>query len=174
MAARIVKRFGEDSFGIIEREPERLAEVKGISMKMAVKIAEQFNEKRQMRQAMLFLQDYGISMNMAVKIYKVYGDGMYEVLQKNPYKLADDVQGIGFKIADSIARKAGFEQNSEYRIQAGILYCLQQSGSQGHCYLPEKELVQITSELLLVDSEQVLDQLDRMTLNKEVIIQEHS
>lgn len=172
LAARIVKRFGEDSFEIIEQEPERLAEVKGISMNMAIKIAEQFNEKRQMRQAMLFLQDYGISMNMAVKIYKVYGDEMYEVLQKNPYKLADDIQGIGFKIADSIARKAGFEQNSEYRIQAGILYCLQQSGSQGHCYLPEKELVQITSELLLVDPEQVLEQLDRMTLNKEVIIQE--
>lgn len=172
LAARIVKRFGEDSFDIIEREPERLAEVKGISMKMAVKIAEQFQEKRQMRQAMLFLQDYGISMNMAVKIYKIYGDEMYEVLQKNPYKLADDVQGIGFKIADSIARKAGFERDSEYRIQAGVLYCLQQSGTQGHCYLPERELVQAASELLLIDVERILEQLEHMTLNKEVIIQE--
>lgn len=172
LAARIVKRFGEDSFDIIEREPERLAEVKGISIKMAVKIAEQFNEKRQMRQAMLFLQDYGISMNMAVKIYKIYGDEMYEVLQKNPYKLAEDVQGIGFKIADSIARKAGFGQDSEYRIQAGVLYCLQQSGSQGHCYLPETELVRLAAELLMVDISQVTEQLERMTLNKEIIIQE--
>lgn len=174
LAARIVKRFGEDSFEIIEREPERLAEVKGISMKMAVKIAEQFGEKRQMRQAMLFLQDYGISMNMAVKIYKIYGDEMYEVLQKNPYKLADDIQGIGFKIADSIARKAGFQQDSEYRIQAGILYQLQQSGSQGHCYLPEGELVQLTAELLLVDEERILEQLEHMTLNKELVIQENA
>lgn len=173
LAARIVKRFGEDSFDIIEREPERLAEVKGISMKMAVKIAEQFGEKRQMRQAMLFLQDYGISMNMAVKIYKIYGDKMYEVLQKNPYKLADDIQGIGFKIADSIARRAGFQQDSEYRIQAGILYQLQQSGSQGHCYLPEGELVQLTAELLLVDEERIREQLECMTLNKEVVIQEN-
>lgn len=172
LAARIVKRFGEDSFDIIEREPERLAEIKGISMKMAVKIAGQFSEKRQMRQAMLFLQDYGISMNMAVKIYKIYGDEMYEVLQRNPYKLADDIQGIGFKIADNIARKAGFQQDSEYRIQAGILYQLQQSGSQGHCYLPEEELVQQTAELLLVDEDRILEQLERMTLNKEVIIQE--
>lgn len=172
LAARIVKRFGEDSFDIIEREPERLAEVKGISMKMAVKIAEQFQEKRQMRQAMLFLQDYGISVNMAVKIYKVYGDEMYEVLQKNPYKLADDIQGIGFKIADSIARKAGFEPDSEYRIQAGVLYCLQQSGTQGHCYLPERELVQAASRLLLVDADRIMKQLEHMTLNKEIIIQE--
>lgn len=174
LAARIVKRFGQDSFDIIEREPERLAEIKGISMKMAIRIAEQFGEKRQMRQAMLFLQEYGISMNMAVKIYKAYGDEMYEILQKNPYKLAEDIQGIGFKIADSIAQRAGFEADSAYRIQAGILYCLQQSGSQGHCYLPEQELICTTSELLLVEREQVSDQLEHMALNKEVILQEVS
>lgn len=172
LAARIVKRFGEESFAIIEKEPERLAEVKGISMKMAIKIAGQFHEKQQMRQAMLFLQEYGITMNMAVKIYKHYGDAMYEILQKNPYKLADDIQGIGFKIADSIAAKAGFGQNSEYRIQAGILYTLQQSGNQGHCYLPETELVQQASELLLIEKRDVERQLDRMSLNKEIKIEE--
>ena len=100
-----MKRFGEDTFTIIEREPERLAEVKGISEKMAIRIAEQVNDKRQMRQAMLFLQDYGISMKMAVKIYKYYGDEMYEILKRNPYRLAEDIQGIGFKIADEIARQ---------------------------------------------------------------------
>lgn len=172
LAARIVKHFGDESFAVIEEEPERLAEIKGISVKMAVRIAEQFSEKQQMRQAMLFLQDYGITMNMAVKIYKHYGDEMYEVLQKNPYRLAEDVQGIGFKIADSIAIKAGFGQDSEYRIQAGILYCLQQSGSQGHCYLPESELVQQASELLLVERESVELQLEEMTLNKEIKIEE--
>lgn len=172
LAARIVRRFGENTFDIIEREPERLAEVKGISIKMAIKIAEQFAEKRQMRQAMLFLQDYGISMNLAVKIYKQYGDEMYEILQRNPYKLAEDIQGVGFKIADGIAKKAGFLQDSEYRIQAGILYSLQQSSSQGHCYLPEEELIQTASELLLVEKETVGKYLESMTLNKEIMIQE--
>lgn len=172
LAARIVKHFGDGSFEIIENEPKRLAEVKGISEKMAIRIAEQFNEKRQMRQAMLFLQDYGISMNMAVKIYKHYGDEMYEVLEKNPYRLAEDVRGIGFKIADGIAVKAGFGRDSQYRLQAGILYCLQQSGSQGHCYLPESELVQQASELLLVDREAVELQLEQMTLNKDIKIEE--
>lgn len=172
LAARIVKRFGEDTFSIIEREPERLAEVKGISEKSAVRIAEQFNEKRQMRQAMLFLQDYGISMNMAVKIYKHYGERMYEVLQKNPYRLAEDIQGIGFKIADGIAKQAGFLQDSEYRIQAGLLYALQQSGSQGHCYLPERQLVEIASELLYVGQDLVAENLERMTLDKELVVQE--
>lgn len=172
LAARIVKRFGEDSFDIIEREPERLAEVKGISEKMAIRIAEQFNEKRQMRQAMIFLQDYGISMNLAVKIYKHYGDQMYEVLQKNPYRLAEDIQGIGFKIADTIARQAGFLMDSEYRIRAGVLYVLQQSGSQGHCYLPEEELVRYAAELLLVDRDAVTRELEQMMLDKDLVVQE--
>ncbi|MCH5267130.1 MAG: ATP-dependent RecD-like DNA helicase [Lachnospiraceae bacterium] len=172
LAARIVKRFGEDTFAIMEKEPERLSEVKGISEKMAVRIAEQFTQKRQMRQAMLFLQDYGISMNLAVKIYKHYGDKMYEILQKNPYRLADDVRGIGFKIADEIARQAGFTQDSEYRIRAGVLYTLQQSGGQGHCYLPEKQLIQEASKLLMVEPESVATCLESMMLEKELIVQE--
>lgn len=168
LAARIAKRFGEDTFTIIEREPERLAEVKGISEKMAIRIAEQVNDKRQMRQAMLFLQDYGISMKMAVKIYKYYGDEMYEILKRNPYRLAEDIQGIGFKIADEIARQAGFASDSEFRINAGILYALQQSGTQGHCYLPESWLIREASELLLVDEGVVSDALEGMMLNKEL------
>ncbi len=172
LAARIVRRFGDDTFHIIEREPERLAEVKGISLKMSISIAEQFNEKQQMRQVMLFLQEYGISMNMAVKIYKYYREDVYDVLRKNPYKLAEDISGIGFKFADSIALKAGFYQDSDYRIQAGILYTLQQSGAKGHCYLPESELVREATQLLLTEPETVSNALDKMTMNKEVIIQE--
>ena len=172
LAARIIKKFGADTFDIIEREPERLAEVKGISMKMAISIAEQFSEKKQMRHAMIFLQDYGISMNMAVKIYKKYKDNVYEVLHKNPYKLAEDIHGIGFKLADSIARKAGFSQNSSYRVQAGIIYALQQSGTRGHCYLPEDELIAEASEILMVDKETVSHETDALALNKEIIIQE--
>lgn len=173
LAARIVKRFGEDTFHIMEKEPERLSEVKGISEKMAVRIAEQFSQKRQMRQAMIFLQDYGISMNLAVKIYKHYGDRMYEILQKNPYRLAEDIQGIGFKIADGIARQAGFTQDSEYRIRAGVLYALQASGGQGHCYLPEEQLIQESAELLMVDRQPVANCLETMMLDKELIVQQN-
>lgn len=172
LAARIVRTFGEDTFSLIEREPERLAEVKGISQKMAVNIARQFHEKQQMRQAMLFLQDYGISMNMAVKIYQYYQDDMYEILKKNPYRLAEDITGIGFKIADEIARKAGFLVDSEFRIRAGVMYVLQQSGGQGHCYLPEDELVRMTAELLAVEPKSVSDQIDALTMNREIMIEE--
>ena len=172
LAARIVRKFGADTFSIIEKEPERLAEVKGISMKMAVNIAGQFSEKRQTRHAMMFLQDYGISINMAVKIYKYYKDDIYEVLHKNPYKLAEDITGIGFKFADAIAQKAGFQLDSEYRIRAGIIYSLQQSGAQGHCYLPENELVNAATELLLTDREIVAHETDALALDKEIVIQE--
>lgn len=172
LAARIVRRFAANTFDIIEKEPERLAEVKGISMKMAVSIAGQFSEKRQMRQAMMFLQDYGISMNMSVKIYKYYKDNVYEVLQKNPYKLAEDISGIGFKLADSIAQRAGFGKDSQARVQAGIMYALQQSGSQGHCYLPEDELINTASGILMSDRDIVSREIDLMAMNKEIIIQE--
>lgn len=174
LAARIVRRFGRDTFNVIEKEPERLAEVKGISMKMAVSIAGQFSEKRQMRQAMMFLQDYGISMNMAVKIYKFYKDDIYEVLHKNPYRLAEDIQGIGFKLADAIAQKAGFYRDSQYRIRAGVLYALQQSGAQGHCYLPENELIDAASGLLLLDREIVSREIDSLALDKEIVTQQEA
>lgn len=172
LAGRIVAKFGTDTFDVMEREPERLAEVKGISMKSAIRIAEQFNENRQMRKAMLFLQEYGVSTNLAVKIFKYYGEDMYEVLRTNPYKLAEDIGGIGFKIADNIARQGGFLIDSAFRVQAGILYALQQSGSRGHCYLPEEELVQESAHLLGVSEQIVTEELEGMMLNKELIIKE--
>jgi len=172
LAARIVRKFAGDTFDIIENDPGRLAEVRGISRRMAASVAEQFAEKRQIRQAMMFLQGYNISMNMAVKIYKYYKDGVYEVLRKNPYKLAEDIPGIGFKIADAIAQKAGFAPGSQQRIQAGILYALQQAGSRGHCYLPEDELAEDASRLLMVDKEAVTRELDMLAMNKEITIQE--
>ncbi len=172
LSARIVRRFGEDTFAIIEREPERLAEIKGVSQKMAISVAKQFEEKQQMRKAMIFLQGFGISMNMAVKIYKYYQDQMYDVLQRNPYRLAEDIAGIGFKTADSIARRAGFYIDSEYRIRAGLLYTMQQIGGMGHCYLPEAELVNMASEMLGVSGELVGRQLERLILDKEILAQE--
>ncbi len=169
LAARIVRKFGGDTFRIMEQEPERLAEVKGISDKMARKISEQFEEKREAREAMVFLQKYGISMNLAVKIHATYKDRMYEVLKENPYRLAEDIPGVGFKIADEIARKGGFGSDSMFRIQAGILYVLGRAGGNGHCYLPERELLSQASEVLLVSGEKVQEALENMTFDKRLI-----
>lgn len=172
LAARIVKKFKDDTFRIFEEEPERLAEVKGISTKLAIQAAGQFNEKREMREAMIFLQDYGISMNLAVKIYRQYGKEMYEILRTNPYKLAEDIAGVGFKIADEIARQAGFYQDSDFRIRAGVIYCLQQSTLQGHCYLPQRELVDMASGLLGLEPALIDCHVDELCMNKQIICRE--
>ncbi len=173
LAARIVRRFKKDTFRIIEEEPERLVEVKGISERIARDIASQFEEKKEMRGAMLFLQQYGITTNLAVKIYQTYGPKMYEVIKENPYKLADDIHGIGFKLADEIATKVGIGTDSDFRIKAGILYTLQQAGGAGHIYLPEKELLQKTAELLYIEPDlmnrHIMDMMiDRRLIGKDV------
>jgi exodeoxyribonuclease V alpha subunit len=131
-ARKIVSKFGEDSFKIIECEPERLAEIKGISMKKARDIGAQFEEKRDLREAMIFLQKYGISMTYAVKIQKQYGYRMYDIIRENPYKLAEDISGIGFKLADEIAEKVGISVDSDFRIRAGIMYALSNSMVAGN------------------------------------------
>lgn len=142
MAERIVKEFGDDTFRIMEEEPERLAEIKGISLTKAMDIAAQLVDKRDMRKAMMFLQDYGISMGIAGKIYSRYGQEIYTIIKQNPYRLADDIDGIGFKTADEIAAKAGIKVDSDFRIRSGILYVLTQAAGQGHIYLPWTELEQ--------------------------------
>ncbi len=169
LAARIVKKFKEDTFRIMDEEPERLAEIKGISQKMAQDFAAQFEEKRGMRSAMLFLQQYGISTNLAVKIYKFYGERMHAVLQENPYRLAEDIHGVGFKIADEIAARVGIPKDSEYRIGAGILYALVQASGGGHVYLPMPELLRYTAQLLDVMPGQVEEQLEQLRLARKVI-----
>ena len=126
LAARIVRRFGADTLRIVEEEPERLAEIKGISEKKAREIAAQMKEKADMRKAMMFLQKYGISLNLGAKIYQKYGDSVYSVLQENPYRLADDISGVGFKIADEIAGRIGIHTDSDYRIKSGMMYTLLQ------------------------------------------------
>ena len=172
LAARVVRKFGEDTFRILEEEPERLAEVKGISEKLARNVAAQYEEKKEMRDAMLFLQQYGISMNLAVKISKTYGNEMYQVVRENPYRLAEDIVGVGFKIADEIAMRAGIEEDSAFRIQAGILYELQKSATEGHVYLPREELLARACEMLLVDKNTVERQLEDMALDKRLVIKE--
>lgn len=172
LAARIVRRFKADTFRIIEEEPERLAEVKGISEKMAQAIAEQVTEKKEMRQAMIFLQNYGISMNLAVKIYNQYGPALYGIIRENPYRMADDIPGVGFKIADEIAAKVGIFVDSDYRIKSGIVYALQQALSNGHTYLPKEELLVQAAELLKVDQTQIEKYLMDMMIEKKLVMKE--
>ena len=170
LAARIVKRFGKDTFRIIEEEPERLAEVKGISERKAMDIAGQVSERREMRQAMIYLQGYGISNTMAVKIYQTYGDRVYRVLEENPYQLADDIDGIGFKKADELAARIGIHVDSEYRIRSGILYTLLQASSEGHLYLPQPLLIQRAAGLLELSEDAVADQAANLAMDKKLVI----
>lgn len=170
LAARIVRRFKADTFRIIEEEPERLSEVKGISDKMARAIAEQMESKKEMRQAMMFLQEYGISMNLALKIYNEYGSRLYSIIKENPYKLADDIQGVGFKMADEIAQKVGIFTDSDFRIRSGIFYTLLQSVANGHTYLPQEELLRGASELLGVDPGVMEKHLMDLQIEKKIVV----
>ena len=172
LAKRIVKKFKADTFRIMEEEPERLAEVKGVSERMAMEISSQVEEKRDMRQAMVFLQQYGISMNLAVKIYQHYGPKMYSVIQENPYQLADDIQGVGFKIADEIAAKVGIFTDSDYRIRSGLFYALLQATGNGHTYLPEEELFANASALLNVEPEHMEKHLVDLQMEKKLVVKE--
>lgn len=172
MAARIVRRFKGETFRIIEEEPERLAEIKGISERIARQIGIQFQEKRKMRGAMLFLQQYGISANLAAKIYKAYGAKLYDVIRENPYRLADDIHGVGFKIADEIAVKAGILSDSGFRIKAGILYILLTASAEGHVYLPEEELIKRSAQMLLISQDKVTEYFMELMLEKRIIVKE--
>lgn len=170
LAARIVRRFKADTFRIIEEEPERLAEVKGISEKMAMSIFEQMEAKKDLRQAMMFLQEYGISMNLALKIYNEYGPRLYGIIKENPYKLADDIQGVGFKMADEIAQRVGIFTDSDFRIRSGIFYTLLQSVANGHTYLPKEELFAGASELLHVAPESMEKHLVDLQMEKKIVV----
>ena len=172
LAARIVRRFKEDTFRIIEEEPERLAEIKGISERKAQEIAEQTEEKRELRQAMIFLQNYGISLTLAVKIYQTYQLDMYRIIQENTYKLAEDVTGVGFKIADEIAHKVGIHMDSDFRIRSGILYVLQQASLEGHTYLPKELLTRRACELLEVDADAVEKHYMDMTIDRKLVMKQ--
>ena len=172
LAGRIVRHFGDDTFQIVENEPERLSEVKGISEKKAREIAMQIAEKSDMRKAMMFLQKYGISLNLGAKIYQKYGDSVYSVLQENPYRLADDISGVGFKIADEIAYRIGIHTDSDYRIKSGMVYTLLQATGEGHVYLPKDELFQRAAELLGVDSSYMEKHLVDLAMERKIVQKE--
>ena len=174
MAARIVRRFKGDTFRIIEEEPERLAEVKGISEKKAMEISAQMEEKKDLRQAMMFLTQYGISVPLAVKIYQQYGNRTYQVVEENPYRLADDISGIGFKIADEIASRIGIHTDSDYRIRSGLLYVLLQATGEGHTCLPKEDLLHRASALLGVEEEQMETQLMNLCMDWKLVMKEQN
>ncbi len=170
LAARVVKKFGADTFRIMEEEPERLVEVKGISERKAREIAHQVVEKKDMREAFVFLQKYGISNTLAIKIYKKYGMELYGIMKENPYRLADDIEGVGFKTADEIASKIGIHTDSDFRIRSGILYILQQAAAEGHIYLPDDLLRERTAELLGLAPETISSQLGNLAMDKRLVI----
>ncbi len=170
LAKRIVKRFGKDTFRVIEEEPERLVEVKGISERIAQQITDQMIEKREIREAFLFLQKYGIANTLAVKIYEKYGMGMYGILKENPYRLAEDIQGVGFRLADEIAEKIGIHTDSDYRIRSGILYTLLQASLEGHMFLPMRVLVRRSADLLQVPEEAIRAQIQNLHMDHKVVV----
>ena len=172
LAARIVRHFGDDTFRIIEEEPHRLAEIKGISERKAREIAEQVEEKKDARDAMFFLQKYGISNTLAVKIYKQYGMGLYKIMQENPYRLAEDVSGIGFRIADEIASRIGIHTDSDYRIRSGILYTLLQAGGEGHVFLPQEQLLEKAADMLGLAPEQIEPQITNLAIDRKLVIKQ--
>lgn len=169
LAARIVKRFKEDTFRIIEEEPEKLTLIKGISERKAQEIAIQMEEKKDLREALVYLGQYGISNTLAVKIYNTYGMELYGVMRENPYRLAEDISGVGFKIADEIAEKVGIHTDSDYRIRSGIIYTLQRAVGEGHCYLPLELLLRRSAELLGVEEDQVRPHVDNLMMDKKLV-----
>ncbi len=174
LAARIVHRFGKDTFQIMEEEPERLAEVRGISRRKAQEISEQINEKREMRQAVIFLQQYGVSLTLALKIYQKYGQQLYAVIKENPYRLADDIRGVGFKVADEIASRVGICADSDFRIRSGILYALMQASAEGHTYLPRKYLNLKAEELLGVEEQDIEKHYMDLAVERKIVIKEQN
>lgn len=172
LAGRIVKKFREETFRIIEEEPERLAEVKGISERMAREISVQVEEKKDMRQAMIYLQNYGISTTLAAKIYQHYGQSIYRVIEENPYHLADHVSGVGFKTADEIAAKVGIQMDSDFRIRSGIFYTLLQSVNEGHVYLKQESLLYRAGELLGVEISHIEKYLMDLAMEKKIVMKE--
>ena len=172
LASRIVKKFKQDTFRIVEEEPERLAEIKGISQRMAMEIADQMMEKRDLRDAMVYLGKYGITTNLAVKIYNHYGPTLYKVVEENPYRMAEEVRGIGFRIADEIASRVGIHTDSDFRIQSGLIYSLNEASLSGNTFLPREELVRKCAQILGVAPEHIQPHVDNLEVDRKLIVRD--
>jgi len=169
MAKKIVEEFKEDTLDIIENYPEQLANLKGITLEKAMTISAIFHEQVHLRQAMMFLQSYGISPTYALKIYKKYKERTVEIVKENPYALADDIIGIGFKIADSIAYRMGISEASNYRVRAGIKYTLSLATNNGHVYLPRQALIEKVFELLNVSEGLIENEITSLMIEKSIV-----
>ena len=167
LAERIVRKFGEDTLRIMEEEPERLAEIKGISLNKAREISAQMEDRRDLRDAMLFLARYGIGNAMALRIWQTYGMGVYQIMKENPYRLAEDVDGIGFPTADAIAVRAGIRVDSDYRVRCGILHVLGETLAEGSTYLPRPQLTSRAAKLLALPEETADIQLDNLIMERK-------
>ena len=172
LAARIVKKFGKDTFRIVEQEPERLAEIKGISERKAMEIGAQMEEKKEMREAMIYLQKYGISNALAMKIYQTYKEEVYHILEENPYRLAEDIDGIGFRRADELAARIGIHTDSDFRIRSGILYTLQLAAADGNTCLPKAQLEEKAAQLLGLSVEYVSIQIPNLAMERKLVIKQ--
>lgn len=170
LAKRIVDEFGKDTFRIMEEEPEMLEKIKGITLRKAQEIGVLMLEKRGYRDAMVFLGKYGIGNALAIKIYSFYEDRIYKIIQENPYRLSEDIEGVGFKTADEIATRMGIKSDSDYRIQSGILYTLLLATQQGFMYLPMDILINKASEILEISKEGIRPQIENLTMDRKLII----
>ena len=172
LSAKIVKKFGDETFNIIEREPERLAEIKGITEKKAIEIGSQFEEKKEFRNAMIFLNQYGVSNALAMKIYKEYGIKVMKIVRENPYRLADDIAGVGFKTADEIALRMGFSPESSMRMKAGISFALSMAASNGHTYLLYEDLYEESKRLLGISEAEFESDIYELTIERKIVLKE--
>lgn len=174
LAARIVAKFGADTLKLMEEQPERLAEIKGISLKKAREIAGQMEEQKDLREAVMYLGQFGLTTAMAARIYDTYGHEMYEILRQNPYRLAEDISGIGFARADEIAARLGVQRDSDFRVRSGILYVLSQVLAEGSSYTLRGELVDKTCGLLGVPAESVEIQIGNLAVEKKLFVRMES
>ncbi|MCL1844272.1 MAG: helix-hairpin-helix domain-containing protein, partial [Defluviitaleaceae bacterium] len=168
-AKQIVARFGEKSFEVIESDPDKLSQIRGISLLKAVMMSEAFHAQHAQREAMLFLQENGITPAAAMKIYKRYKDETIESVRQNPYRLADDIDGIGFKTADAIAYRMGISRDAPARISAGVRYVLWEAANDGHTYMPTSALTRQAADLLICPPEIVENELARMQMERHII-----
>jgi exodeoxyribonuclease V alpha subunit len=172
MAGRIVKKFGEETLEVIENEIEKLAEVDGIGKKRIEMVKKAWEDQKEIREVMIFLQAHGVGSGYATKIFKQYGSRSIQVVKENPYRLATDIFGIGFISADRIAEKLGFARDSELRAEAGILYVLHQLADEGHVYYPYEPLVKKCQEILGVDREVIVKALGAIAAAKMIVIED--
>ncbi len=171
-AKRIIAKFKDDTLRIMEEEPDKLAKVKGISLKKAIAISDQIIEKKELRDVIIFLDGYGIKSNMALRIYGEYGNSVYSIIRENPYRLADDIDGIGFKTADKIALKMNIALDSDFRIRSAIIYGLTEGAARGHTFIRKENLSRVVEQLLEIEIDSLDAHLMNLVIDKRIVVKE--